>query len=90
MGGRREVIYAPVTEVLQYMDMELTHDEQQANQKQAEMWINYISMVLSQPEEGQPDPERRKAREELQRILMPKNEEAPSKKLLWDFEQEGG
>lgn len=71
------------------MDMELEQERNLAEQEKAKMYIQYLSNIFSQPQEGKPDPKFKRAKEEFESLLMPKNEKkevGPSKTYEWDFD----
>lgn len=71
------------------MDMELEQERAKAEQEKAKMYIQYLSNIFSQPQEGKPDPKFKRAKEEFESLLMPKTgqkEKGPSKTYEWDFD----
>lgn len=70
------------------MDMTLEKEREQAEQEKAKMYIQYLSNIFSQPQEGKPDPKFLRARKEFERLLMPdmKSEKDSTKEYEWDFD----
>lgn len=91
LGGRREVIDAPVVELLEYMSMKIKQEEQEAEKEQAKMWINYLTAVFTQPSfGGKEDPQFARSRKEFVDSIMPQKKEpvkelnGPAKVYEWD------
>src|SRR5699024_1314733 len=71
LGGRNEVINTPAVELFKYMEMEIEEIKMEQENKQVEMYINYLSHVFSQQPQGKPSREFIRAKEEFERLLMP-------------------
>lgn len=78
---------SPAVELMKYMEMEIEADIQEAEQKKAEMYIQYLSNIFSQPQEGKPSHKFLKAKREFESMLMPDTKpEKDAKKYEWDFD----
>lgn len=98
MGGRKEVMTAPAVELLQFMDLELKKEEQEAERERARVWLSYLVNVFSQPSYGKEDPKHTQAKKEFLDTIKPQEKKGPAKVYDYDFEllkrlkqgQEGG
>ena len=85
------MLAAPMQELLRYMGMQMTKEEQEAEKEQAKMWINYLTAMFTQPSfSGKEDPQFVQARKEFVEQLKPKAKkpktgEQSSKVIEWDF-----
>jgi len=82
-------VTSPAVELFKYMDMELEEERNQAEQEKAKMYIQYLSNIFSQPQEGKPDPKFARAKKEFESLLMPKTnqkEKESTKDYEWDFD----
>ena len=73
------------------MDMELEVERNLAEQEKAKMYIQYLSNIFSQPQEGKPDAKFQRAKDEFESLLMPndnKKAKEPKKLYEWDFDPE--
>lgn len=69
------------------MEMEIEEIKMEQENKQVEMYINYLSHVFSQQPQGKPSREFIRAKEEFERLLMPNTEpEKDRRKYEWDFD----
>lgn len=95
LGGRSEVLKAPFSDLLKYMNMQMTKEEMEAEKEQAKMWINYLTAVFTQPSfGGEEDPSFTQAKKEFANFLMPKQKQLPNEppnpeaeKAEWNFNQ---
>jgi len=82
-------VASPAVELFKYMDMELEQEREKAEQEKAKMYIQYLSNIFSQPQEGKPDPKFARAKKEFESLLMPKTnqkEKESAKTYEWDFD----
>lgn len=82
---------SPAVELFKYMEMEIEQDLALAEQRKAEMHIQYLSNIFSRPLEGKPDPKYLKAKEEFESLLMPREDKKVTKtkkSYEWDFDPE--
>lgn len=54
LGGRSEVVNAPAIELMKYMEMTMDKDINKKKEKQAEMYISYLSNIFSQQLQEKP------------------------------------
>ncbi|ANU13462.1 hypothetical protein B481_1993 [Planococcus halocryophilus Or1] len=89
---------APAVELLQFMDMELKKENQQAERERARVWLNYLVNVFTQPSMGKEDPKFAMAKKEFIESIKPEQKKGQAKVYEYDFElmkrlkasQEGG
>jgi len=81
-------VTSPAVELFKYMDMELEQEREKAEREKARMYIQYLSNIFSQPQEGKPDPKFARAKKEFESLLMPKGnqKEKDAKTYEWDFD----
>lgn len=86
LGGRKEVLDAPMIELLEYMNMELKSEEMEAEKERAKERVNYLIAVFSQPSSGKESADYKKGKKELLEMLFPKPKEirGPAKVYEWD------
>jgi len=75
--------------MLMYMDMALRRDEDEAEKKKAEHFINYLIALYTAPSFGQKrDSKFEQGRKELLESITPKPKvEGPAKVYQWDYEK---
>lgn len=91
LGGRREVIETPAVELFKYMEMEIEKDNARHRERQAEMYLNYLSRIFSQELQHKPTPEYLRAKSEFEKLINPMSDDKKKdnklpKKLEWDFD----
>jgi len=69
------------------MDMSIEKERQKVKEKQAEMYINYLSNIFSQQPQEKPSPEYLRAKKEFESLLIPESSQGKqvSKSYEWDF-----
>lgn len=86
LGGRSEVVGTPAVELFKYMEMTIEEVENKKKEKQAEMYISYLSNIFSQQPQEKPSNEYLRAKKEFESLLAPDNGEvkSSSKSYEWD------
>ena len=78
---------SPADEILKFMDMALEQEQSEAEHERAKMYIQYLSNVFSQQQEGKPDPKFMQAKREFEKMLKPETPQGPAEIYDWDFER---
>ncbi len=90
LGGRTEVVDAPALELMKYMSMAIEDSEDKHKEKQAELYINYLSQIFSQPLQEKPSAEYTKAKKEFEELINPTPKKQGAIKspqaMGWDFD----
>lgn len=87
LGGRNEVLSAPIVETLGHLLMQRKEQEAKREKEDVERWINYLMLIHSKPLSRDDTPEIKKNREEFVESIRPKAKAAPAPKYDWDVSQ---
>ena len=71
LGGRKEVLQAPIVETMGYLLLLREENRTLAKKEEIDRWITYLSLVNSHPEVDS------KARENFMKMIEPKTENNP-------------
>lgn len=85
LGGRDEVLQAPVEDLLGYLIIKMEEDEAKALKEREMLFLNHLSRSLVKPESE----EQQRANSEFSDIINPNSERntpAEEMDLKWDFE----
>lgn len=72
------------------MEWEIKKDEVEAKKEKLNRWLDYLSILYSQPLYGEPTVEYKKSKEVFLNLIKPEMEDGqkgPEHKFEWDFEQ---
>lgn len=90
LGGRYEVLRAPIVETLGHLLMQRKENEAKQEKEDVERWIQYLMLIHSKPLSKDDPPEKKKGREEFVDSIRPKLKNvslAPAPKFDWDMSQ---
>lgn len=85
MGGRMEVLNAPIIETLGYLIMTNEETERRLEKEETERWLNFLALFHSHPEAN------KEARNKFMKLIEPKQKYDPIKNPIpehkWDMDK---
>lgn len=75
--------------MLKYMDMYMEDEQARMEEEKVKMYINYLSQIFAQPQQGKPDPKFKRAKEEFEKMIKPAENQSdkpskPKSEYVWD------
>lgn len=87
LGGRTEVLNAPILETLGYLLMLRKENEEKAEQEEVKLWVDFLSRVHSHPLPEGATSEHKRNRQTFIDSIKPKERMESPKEYQWDFSQ---